>query len=470
MAYSISRSSISSDIANTIRSMLCLQPESQNSKYNRGNVPEPIIFYTFIDGYLHLPFLFAASLFKINPNLDINYPNTKLEFTGSLREKQVSVEQEAWEQLEKYGTSTLGLYPGFGKTILGAKLASRAKLMTVVLVHREILTTQWKKTFEDFTNADVWIVGEKTPPSICNVIICMDTRWEHVPKQMRDAVGFLIVDEAHSFCTPTHVGCLLAFHPKYILLESATLERDDGMHAMAYAIAGNHGVFRESNIPFNVIKVNTNTKPPRTNNRFGGVDWAALVRDTLMDPRRNQIILDIVNANLDRKILILTSLVDHARLLHDRLQEMEVPSDYLCGTKRGYEDSCVLVGTTSKIGTGFDPATSCPTYTGKPFDLLILVCSIKKYSMLVQNVGRVFRAEFPTVMHFVDDDSIYKSHWYVCRKWYIARGGIITDHDIPNPENKITSVSESQEAWVKNKTKQLAERNQTKQLTLSVIR
>jgi superfamily II DNA or RNA helicase len=245
MAYSVNRSTISPEAANSIHSMLCLQPETPNSKYNRGKIPEPVLFYNVHDNIVDLPYLFAASLFQITPNIDIPYPTTQLTFTGTLRENQVTVEQESWDQLEKYGTSTLGLYPGFGKTILGAKLASRAKLMTVVLVHREILTTQWKKTFEDFTNASVWIVGEKTPPPICDVIICMDTRWDKIPKQMRDSIGFLIIDEAHAFCTPTHVGCLLAFHPKYIVIESATLEREDGMDSMIYAIAGEHGVFRE---------------------------------------------------------------------------------------------------------------------------------------------------------------------------------------------------------------------------------
>ena len=470
MAYAVNRSTISPTHANSIRTMLCLQPDTPNSKYNRNNVPEPILFYNIVGDTVHLPYLFAASLFQTTPNVDIPYPITQLEFTGTLRQNQIPVEQESWDQLERFGTSTLGLFPGFGKTILGAKLASRAKLMTVVLVHREILTTQWRKTFQDCTNARVWIVGEKNPPPICDVIICMDTRTHLIPQQMRDSIGFLIVDEAHAFCTPTHVSCLLAFHPKYIVIESASLERDDGMHSMIYALAGNHGVYRESNIPFSVMKIMTNTKPVRKHNRMGGVDWAALVQDTLMDQRRNQIILNLVRSNLDRKILILTSLRDHSTLLYDSLQQMGIPSDYLCGTKRGYTDSTVLVGTVSKIGTGFDPATSCPTYAGKPFDLLILACSIKKYSMLVQNVGRVFRAQFPTVMHLVDNDDIYKSHWYRARKWYIARGGTITDHNITNTEQPTLTtdnITQHQLSWAQNKANQLA--GTTTGLTLNVI-
>jgi len=458
MACAINKSTISQTHANSIRSMLCLQPESVNSKYNHGNVPEPILFYIVDGDIVHLPYLFAASLFQITPNIDFPYPITQLEFTGSLRENQISVEQEAWEQLERNGTSTLGLYPGFGKTILGAKLASRAKLMTVVLVHREILTIQWKQTFENFTNARVWIVGEKNPPNVCDVIICMDTRWELLPQYMRDSIGFLIVDEVHAFCTRTHVPCLLAFHPKYILLESATLLRDDGLHSMAYAIAGDHGVFRECNKPFNVVKIITNTKPIRKLNRMGGVDYSHLLESTLMDPRRNLIILELVRANVNRKILILTSLVDHVMLLYNNIIAEQISCDFLCGNKKTYKDSTVLIGSLSKIGTGMDPATSCPTYAGQPFDLLILVTSIKKTAALVQNIGRVFRADFPTVICLVDNDTIFKNHWYKARKWYIMHGGIISEHIVentvihtPDPVN----VSIQQLSWAQNKIKQL---------------
>jgi hypothetical protein len=460
MAFTVPLSSISPIQRKAMSEMLCLQPVTQYNKYNNSEPPEPILLLHINqhNNTIELPYLFGSSLLQVIPNENITFPTTNLTFTGTLRDHQIPVEEESWGQIQKYGTSTLGLYPGFGKTILGAKIASRSKLLTVVLVHREILTTQWKKTFQDFTNANVWIVGEKNPPNICDVIICMDTRWEKIPKEYRDNIGLVIIDEAHAFCTRTHVHCLLAFHPKYILIESASLLRDDGMHEMIFAVAGSHGVFRESNKPFNVMKIITNTTPPRKNNRMGGVDWTALVRDTLMDERRNKIILNIVASNLNRKILILTSLVDHANLLYDSLDGMNISCDYLCGTKRGYIDSQVLIGTTSKIGTGFDPATSCPTYAGKPFDLLILVCSIKKYSALVQNVGRIFRAEFPTVMHFVDNDSIYNNHWYKSKKWYVLHGGIVTEHDIPNlerPTSTCSNMSMCQQKWANNKSRQL---------------
>jgi hypothetical protein len=454
MACAFHHSVVTHSIAEQIRKMLTLYPETGKSKYNKNANPEPISFYQIIGDYVHLPFLFAASLFQCFPNISNPFPVFNLSFTGSLLPRQQPIAVEALQHLDTYGTTTLGLYPGFGKTILGAYLAVQKHLLTVVLVHREILTTQWKKTFTDVTNARVWIVGEPNPPQICDVIICMDSRWDKIPTTFRDAVGFLIIDEMHAFCTPTRVSCLLAFHPKYVVLESGSMLRDDGLHSMAYAIAGTHGIYRESSKPFTVMKINTHTVPERKLNRIGGIEYASLVQSSLFNERRNTIILSLVTANLNFKILILTSMVEHATLLHSALEGMGVTSDYLCGTKRGYKDSNVLVGTTSKIGTGFDPATSCPTYAGRPFDLLIMVCSMKKYSMIVQNVGRVFRAEFPTVMHLVDDDNIFKSHWYKARTWYLTHGGTITDHHIANTETKTVKETDTvakHNAWIDSK-------------------
>lgn len=459
MAYAISCLNLTPAHLETIQNMLTLKPEISYNKYAKESPPEPIIFYYIRESMLYLPYLFASSLFQIIPNLNNDFLNTNLTFTGTLRPTQVTVEAEAWGQLQRIGTTTLGLFPGFGKTILGASLAARAHLLTVILVHREILTIQWKKTFEDVTNAKVWIVGEPHPPETCTVIICMDTRCDAIPKEVRDQVGFLIIDEAHAFCTPSHVACLLTFQPKYIVVESATLERDDGMETMIYAMCGTHGVFREFNTPFNIVKILTNTKPIRKLNRMREIDYIALRANTLFDARRNQIILELTARNLNCKILILTALVDHAEYLHQALVQRGIKSDCLCGTKKGYQDATVLVGTVSKIGTGFDQANFCPTYDGRPFDLLILVTSLRKTSALVQNVGRLFRSKtVPTLYHLVDNDDIFKNHWNKCRKWYLKHGGVITEHDIPNTEMPIQStanVNQLQQMWVQQKLKHI---------------
>ena len=131
MSCSISRNLINDEQALQIRSYLCLTPKVIKSKYNKNVVTDPIICYQYIDQTIHLPMSFARKLLNIN-NDNNNFPKTGLTFTGNLRDYQVDVEKEAWEQMETHRSTTLSLYPGFGKTILGAKLASRTQLLTVI--------------------------------------------------------------------------------------------------------------------------------------------------------------------------------------------------------------------------------------------------------------------------------------------------------------------------------------------------
>lgn len=455
MACALKRSDLTSEQYGTLVSMLTMTPVIPNSRFNKNKTVESIDFFRKQGDYIHVPFTFASSLTKRIPNQDIIYPKMEFKFTGELRENQIPVETEAYRQLCKHKTTTLALFPGFGKTILGAAAACRIKSLTCVLVHREILTTQWKNTFEKVTNAQVWIVGEKSPPKTCHIIICMDTRWHLIDKKVRDMVRFLIIDECHSFCTPDKVDCLLAFHPSEIMLESATIMRDDEMHNMMYAIAGTHNITRECNKPFNVIKLVTNIKPERRT-RYGHIDYHHLVNTTLFNERRNDIILQTVLKNKDFKILILTSLVNHTHLLYELINKAQIPCDYLCGTKKSYHDGTVLIGTTSKIGTGFDAASSCATYDGRPFDLLLLVCSIKKYAALVQNIGRVLRATNPTLIHFVDDDNIYTGHWYKAQRWYKSCGGVVNIHRIPGPTQ--LDDEQLQNKWVTDRIKKLKQK------------
>lgn len=423
MACIVKKSQISDIQINKIYKMLALSP-IVNKKYTKHK-PKPILFYIEQDELFYLPYLFTSSLLQFNPNDNIIYPTVNFEFTGKLYDKQIEVEEESWNQLQMYGTTTLGLYPGYGKTVLGVKLASRLKLITIVLVHREVLMIQWKNSFERFSNAKVWIVNGKDIPSEYNVIICLDTRWKLLPSEIRNSIGFLIIDEAHTFCTPKHIKCLLSFQPKFILIETATLERDDGMHSIIYAIAGSHGVFRDSNKPFNVIKVSTNIRPIRKYNSKGYVSWSELIKSLLFNEERNELIIKLINSNLENKILVLTNLVEHVKLLHDKISKLGISCDYMCSNKKNYYDCKILIGTYSKIGTGFDQETLCSNYLGERFNLLIIASSIKKYSMLIQNIGRVFRSDNPIIIFLVDNDKILKSHWYKVKNWFVNHGAKI---------------------------------------------
>lgn len=430
MAFSISRNLLPEKIQKQIILDLSIFPEEEFVfDKNFRQSPDPVLFFNVQSSDVKIPIAYASKLLGVAGNIHLSFPSFPLKFTGALREKQIPVAEEALGYLKKYGGVILALHPGFGKTIEGAFLASNLSLITVILVHRELLLKQWKHTFSENTDGVIWIVGDEIPETFPNIIICMDTRWGKIPEHIRAAVGTLIIDEAHAFCTKGHVECLLAFQPKYVIAESASLERDDEMHKMILAITGNIIIYRDFSGPFTVYKTLTKVTPERVFDVRGKLKWSDFQYNTLFDQKRNTLILQLVNTFKERKILILTARKDHTAELHKLILQLGIGCDFYCGTKKEYQDAAVLIGTMSKIGTGFDPATSCDTFDGRPFEILILASSIKKYAMLTQNVGRVFRCENPTIFHFVDDDPIYDRHWKKCLKWYIPRGGNIIEFD-----------------------------------------
>jgi len=125
--------------------------------------------------------------------------------------------------------------------------------------------------------------------------------------------------------------------------------------------------------------------------------------------------------------------------------------DSMAGTKSTYSDSRILVGTISKIGTGFDEKTACPNFNGVRINMLILCTSIKKASLLEQSIGRVFRAEMPVVIDLVDDNPILKRHWKERQKWYISRNGTIKTIKMIPQVNQEQRVQENATKFLQDK-------------------
>ena len=441
MAVRIPRKNISESQAEQIRKLLTLQPKENTFFTSQFNTPPkcPVLFYLLEGEDVLLPYIFYAKFFSQVSNIDRIYPLKPFSFIGTLFEHQVPVEEEAAAQINQKGSTTLGLYPGFGKPVVGAKLASRLGLPTAVIYHRKLLGPQWATTFKEFTDATVWIVGEESAPSVMpQVTICMDTQVEKLTSTYRSQVGVLIIDEAHAFCTPSRVNSLLRWEPRYVIAETATLIRSDGMHSMIQALCGMHGIFQISTKPFEVVKLLTGFEPEVKQTLQGRLDYDALLKSLAFSDYRNRLALKVIKNNPDKKILILTRLKEHVQILSKMLQAEEESVDTFSGNKQTYSDSRILVGTISKIGTGFDEKTLCPNFGGQRINVVILMSSIKDLALLEQNVGRAFRAENPIVVDFVDDNSTLQNHSKERDKWYISRNGRIMEHRmIPPDQNKI---------------------------------
>jgi superfamily II DNA or RNA helicase len=399
-------------------------------KYVPGAAHQPIapssVCILEKDEYYHVPYIIATRFLKIQPRTD--YFNVDLVFRGTLRPQQIEAGREAIAQLEAHGTTTLALCTGFGKTVVAAALACHLRLLTLAFFHLGTINVQQLNTFRRDTNAVIWIVGEKPPPGF-NVILCMRERLHYIPTEILLQVGTFIIDEAHLHCTFKNIQNLLQLTPRYIILQTATLEKPDGLHKIMHAMVGKHHVYRESTVPFSVVQVPIYSVYPVEYDKRNKLIWSATMRFTAEDEGRNnyaaQIAIKCVQEG--HKPLILTHLVEHAYVMEKILQQLQQDVSVMCESKKNYKDANILVGSVSKIGTAFDAATLCVDYRGAPFDVLIIMGSFASETILVQCVGRVLRAEEATVYHLVNvNDKRYAKHWEFCRKWYLKKAKVIT--------------------------------------------
>lgn len=433
-----------------ITKMLTLVPASKElearKKWNFGKnkIPEkkeahvPMFMVDYIEGraYLRVPFRFGCGLLNKLVNRETEYPRIEYNFSIQLRDYQVSIVQEAYMQLYSYGTTTLNVFTGAGKTIMSAYLLSQTRYIACVLINLQTLIPSWYNTFTmcfpDMKDR-IWIVGEGPIPDNVCIMICMDGRIDKIPEEIKRKVGTFIVDEAHLLTTISKVPALLAFEPKYIIMNSATLERDNGMEIMIHSIAGTHGVVRMSQKPFKLYKVNTGIKIPEEIGQFG-VNYGALVNDQAETMERNVMAINIIAGNPGRKFFIYCKTKKHVELLAQLCNYYGMDNDTLYGSKKKFQDKNILIFSVSKTGTGFDLSAALgEAFSGVQPDVLILMTSIKSIPKLKQVLGRVLRSDSPHFVYLVDTNRIFKNHYNQTKEMFVKSCAKITEIDY-NPD------------------------------------
>ena len=432
MSVVLDLSTFPEDLQKRIDKMLTFTPNTQqkfNKQFSFEASQEPVKCYYTVNKKVHLPYRFACTLLNKFFNMEKFPPISKdksLEFKGKLLVRQEEPYAEAIEHLKHYNTTTIALYPGFGKTFLGCMLTHRLNRITCVLVHRENVGKQWIKSYKsyipDLKDEDLWYVNDKVKPN-AKIIVCMAGRTDKIPPEMRKSVGTLIVDEAHCFCSASRIKPLLSFSPRFTIVETATPIKDNGMHKIIQAIAGTHYIQKISNKPYKCYIIQTNINfVTESRNPF-----TDLVSQQCESEQRNKIIQNIVKDNPNKKIMIASPRTKHCDDICACVEELGITPAKLYGTIKNYKTAPVLVGTTSKMGVGFDEANFCDDYDGKPSDLLIITQTFKSWPMFEQVRGRGMRADAPTVVYLNDKHSITRRHMSIMRKWVRETNGEIKE-------------------------------------------
>ena len=428
------------DVLQKLQKDLTKKIESGNRQYG---VSSKTIYTYFVRENVenrpcNIPFSYGLKLAETE-NIKIERPNRKVlgsiqyEFRGCLREEQKKCRDEALALLQRHKAVMLSCYTGFGKTVTAINMASKIKLKTFIIVPKKPLLVQWAAEVRAFLpDASVKIIEPRkiaalgaTCPDVCVINAC---NIQKLDAGFLKKYGFVIVDEAHLQMTEKLSENLLRVTPRYLLGITATPYREDDYNALFKLFFGNEKISYSLQKKHLVYKVKTGFTPENDKylkygpNYKSKVDWNGILEDQAKNEKRNQLIINIITQFADRVFLVLVKRVEHGQYLMRRLQERGEKVTSLLGKQQEFDkDARILVGTNSKIGTGFDHPR---------LDTLLAAADMVSY--YIQFIGRVMRRKDvePLIFDLVDSHPTLKRHFKQRSKVYTAHGGQITNLDL----------------------------------------
>lgn len=338
----------------------------------------------------YVPFNYGQSILK-NINI-VKYDSITSKIT--LRDKQKEIAAEILDNFHLNVRSTILELPcGYGKTVISLFVASMLGGKTLIIVNRKLLMEQWKTTIDFFfsvENRDQFVV--RMPRAAQN----------------EENVNLLIVDECHQLMSEKNSISIRKITPQYLIGLSATPYRTDNMNKLISLYFGPKNISRPFEQKYIVYKINSHCSIPIFKTTAGRVDWNAILKTQSEMTTRNDLIARIIQKFPDRCFIILVKRIEHANVLREIMRGENV--SILTGNVQNYdEDARIVIGTISKIGTGFNFPRA---------NALILAADVQEY--FIQYLGRIFRTPncIPFVFDIVDQNYILNKHYGVRKQIY----------------------------------------------------
>lgn len=210
-------------------------PEYTNSlRFGKGRfykkIDSHICYLKKIAGTYIVPRYYKGELGK--------YGNEGRDFSVDFRFKLRDYQQKFWDENSHCLDESTGILfeasCGSGKTIMAIYISVLRGKQSLVLVPTYYLAKQWKQRIEESTNASCIILTNKDTEVLVNTdftIVVMDLfTCRHLPKELIQNIGTVILDEAHRVGAETYLPILDEIPAKYRIALTATFRRADGVH------------------------------------------------------------------------------------------------------------------------------------------------------------------------------------------------------------------------------------------------
>lgn len=357
------------------------------------NTPKYIRSFEENENFLMLPRGIKETLidfFNVNA---VSYSFVDKRVLNKIQTKTVTFnlrpeQNEAIKEIKKSDYSICVAPPGFGKTLLGAKIFEIRACTTLIVVNKNMLLNQWIERFVDYfgyNKKDIGYLGKGFNKLNGQIDVATMQSLKNDPKIIEN-YSFVIVDECHHIPALTFEQIIKSFKGKYILGLSATPNRKDELQPILFQQLG------EISYEYKKKKTHTNKlQIIRTQFVSNADNYATIINELCIDEDRNNLIVDIIKKNIDRKILLLTDRIEHINVLESLLQKENIDYISVHGSlnKKEQVENMNLVKTKSLI-------LATTSYFGEGIDFphlntILFATPISYYGRLIQYLGRIGR-------------------------------------------------------------------------------
>ena len=357
------------------------------------NTPKYLKGYEESSEFLKLPRGLKEKLFEyLNYNL-VKYKIIDNRVFENIETKKIlftlrAEQEDAIKEILKYDSSICVAPPGFGKTLIGAKIFEQRAVKTLIIVNKNMLLDQWISRFVDYfgyKKSDIGFLGKSQNRLNGNIDIATMQSLNNIP-ELVEKYTQVIVDECHHIPALTFEQIVKNFKGKYILGLSATPNRKDELDPILYQQLGN--------ISYEYKKPKTHTNRLlviKTEFTSSADNYAAIINELVSNEDRNRQIVKTIKENIDRKILLLSDRIEHLNLLENILKEENIDFVSVHGSQNKKEQvenmqkvktSSLILATSSFFGEGID---------FPHLNTIIFATPISFYGRLIQYLGRIGR-------------------------------------------------------------------------------
>ena len=357
------------------------------------NTPKYLKGYEESSEFLTLPRGLKEKLFEyLNYNL-VKYKIIDNRVFEKIETKRIlftlrAEQEDAIKEILKYDSSICVAPPGFGKTLIGAKIFEQRAVKTLIIVNKNMLLDQWISRFVDYfgyKKSDIGFLGKSQNRLNGNIDIATMQSLNNIPELVENYTQ-VIVDECHHIPALTFEQIVKNFKGKYILGLSATPNRKDELDPILYQQLGN--------ISYEYKKPKTHTNKLlviKTEFTSSADNYAAIINELVSNEDRNRQIVKTIKENIDRKILLLSDRIEHLNLLENILKEENIDFVSVHGSQNKKEQvenmqkvktSSLILATSSFFGEGID---------FPHLNTIIFATPISFYGRLIQYLGRIGR-------------------------------------------------------------------------------